>query len=191
MAKQYKRHPKQINEAYDADAEIIVMSSERWFAISTDHVDFVNDYMVDVSFFDCGYHSVCVSLSDIAAVGADPEGILLSVCVPKETSSENIEEFAKGVSFAAEKYGTFVLGGDTTASGEFSVTSTVFGFMPCQKALLRKGAMPGDSIFLSGLAGRANGRAYANATGREASAPKFSIEPRIELGRLLRDLATS
>lgn len=110
-----------------------------------------------------GGYLVAVNLSDIAAVGAQPLGILASLSLPRATDVEWLRELAKGMEDVARSHGTAVIGGDTKESETVSLSGTAVGRVPKKSILLRSGARPGDVVVLTGTLGRAGWAAKALA----------------------------
>lgn len=106
-----------------------------------------------------GYRSMMVSLSDLAAIGAEPGWVMVSLSLPNAEQAW-VDAFAEGIAAAAQDAKVAVVGGNV-AAGPLQVTVSVHGFVPSGKALLRSGAKPGDAICLSGPVGGA-----ASALGR-------------------------
>ena len=100
-----------------------------------------------------GYRSMMVSLSDIAAMGAQATYVLINLCLPSESFTWALE-CAKGIKRAAEDSGVFVCGGNV-ARGPIGITVSAHGEVPEGKSILRSGASVGDSIFVSGCLGGA------------------------------------
>jgi thiamine-monophosphate kinase len=94
-----------------------------------------------------------LNLSDIAACGGRPLGLLLNLGLPATIAYEDVKALCRGFHRQAEKVGCRVLGGDITASNELSASATSVGLARRDQVLSRRGAMPGDSIFLSRPAG--------------------------------------
>jgi thiamine-monophosphate kinase len=107
------------------------------------------------SWRDLGYKAAAVNLSDLAAMAAEPVGLLVGVAVPPETGDAAILELYEGIAEA----GVPVLGGDTTAAGEFSVSVTAVG--RSERVPGRAGARPGDALVLTGPLGGAAAGLYA------------------------------
>jgi thiamine-monophosphate kinase len=107
------------------------------------------------SWRDLGYRAAAVNLSDLAAMGAEPVGLLVGLAVPQETGDAAIVELYEGVAEA----GVPVLGGDTTAAGEFSVSVTAVG--RSDRVPGRAGARPGDALVVTGPLGGAAAGLYA------------------------------
>ncbi len=103
---------------------------------------------------DLGYRVVAVNLSDIAAMGATPRWMTLALTLWDKDESW-VEEFAAGLLAAAAQYGVALVGGDTTQGDSVVVTVHVTGEVDEGAAILRSGAIPGDTVFVSGTVGDA------------------------------------
>lgn len=123
-----------------------------------------------------GYKALAVSLSDLAAKGARPHIYLLSVAFPERPSAPWLEALAAGVQAAQEDSGIELVGGDTCATlGPLTITVTAIGMLPQGEAVLRRGAMAGDRLYVSGTIGDA------------ALGLKLLVEPRLALDWDLSD----
>lgn len=141
-----------------------------------------------------GHRCLARGLSDIAAMGGDPVAAFLSLAVPRDVSQLWVQRFIHGLLSLAKKHGVTLSGGDTAESPEGVLADIiVVGSVPRDKALLRSGARPGDRIYVSGNLGGS-----AAALKEMMKNPKrklntrdyprhFFPEPRIELGRVLRE----
>ncbi len=98
-----------------------------------------------------GYKALAVSISDLAAMGAQPMSCLLSLALP-EANEQWLAEFSKGFFDCADKYKIELIGGDTT-KGPLTISTVVFGTVPMGLALLRSSAQVGDDIYVTGLLG--------------------------------------
>jgi thiamine-monophosphate kinase len=97
-----------------------------------------------------------VNLSDLAAKGAKPGGFLLSLALPDGTDDAWLAGFADGLRADAQLYGCPLLGGDTDRTpGPTMVSIAVFGTVPHGGMVRRRGAKPGDCVFVSGTIGDA------------------------------------
>ena len=102
---------------------------------------------------DIGYKALAVNLSDIAAMGAIPAWMTLALtCPPVEEIW--LSEFSRGLLELAEATQVSLIGGDTTR-GPLTVTVQLAGWVPPQQALQRRGAKPGDGIYVTGNLGDA------------------------------------
>jgi thiamine-monophosphate kinase len=103
-----------------------------------------------------GYKALAASLSDLAAKGARPHVYLLSVAFPKPPASAWLEAFASGIGAAQVESGIDLVGGDTSVTpGPLTITVTAVGMLPQGEAVLRRGAMVGDRLCVSGTIGDA------------------------------------
>lgn len=103
---------------------------------------------------DIGYKAMAASVSDIAAMGAVPRYVLVSISAPKGTPEEKLEAIYDGLYECANQWGVVIVGGDTTSSaGGLTVSVTVIGEVEAGKALLRSAAKPGDVLFATGELG--------------------------------------
>jgi thiamine-monophosphate kinase len=145
--------------------------------------------------------SLRVNLSDLAAMGAEPLGYTLATVLPHGVEEGWISGFAAGLAADQAEFGVVLLGGDTTATpGPLTVSITAFGLVPADRALLRRGARPGDRVVVSGTIGDAAlglDVLHDRLAGLPPSASAFLVEryrlprPRLALGRHLRDLASA
>jgi thiamine-monophosphate kinase len=135
-----------------------------------------------------------VNLSDLAAMGAAPLGYLMTVALPKGTAPEWLDAFAAGLAADQARFGLSVLGGDTVSTpGPVALSLTILGTVPPGQALLRKGARPGDELWVSGTIG--DGALGLRAAGGTLADDGFLAgryrlpEPRLALGQALRGVA--
>lgn len=145
-----------------------------------------------------GHRALAVNLSDLAAMGADPAWCLLALTLPAAEESF-LDAFATGLCELAQRHGVALIGGDTTG-GPLSVSLQALGFVPRGQALRRDGASPGDLLYVSGTPGdAAAGLAMLQRAGSDSASAHHEHllqrflypEPRIELGRALRGLASA
>ncbi|MBQ7268744.1 MAG: thiamine-phosphate kinase [Bacteroidales bacterium] len=103
---------------------------------------------------ELGWKTAAVNLSDIAAMGGTPTATFLSLAIPKDCDDGFLSEIMAGYADASRAYAAPLLGGDTCASsGALTLNVTVLGECPHGHALLRSGARPGDTIYVTGTLG--------------------------------------
>ena len=145
---------------------------------------------------DVGWKALAVNLSDLAAMGATPAWVLLSLALPAADEGF-VDAFLDGFFELAECSDVALVGGDTT-HGPLSITVTALGLVPAGSALRRAGAQPGDVVCVSGTLGDAAGALHLIHAEVEASvSPHVQAlhqrmrrpRPRLALGRALRDRA--
>lgn len=98
--------------------------------------------------------AVRVNLSDVAAMGAAPVGLVIAACFPKEGGEAWAEAFAAGLAEDVRGYGVPLIGGDTVATpGPATITVTALGQVPVGQELRRDAAREGDVLMVSGTIG--------------------------------------
>jgi len=102
---------------------------------------------------EIGARAFAVSVSDICAMGGNPLYALVNIAFPKKTPQKYIDTIFKGLLAEAAKYKTDIIGGDTISSAQIVITVTVIGKVEKGKALLRKHAKPGDTLYVTGTLG--------------------------------------
>jgi thiamine-monophosphate kinase len=134
-------------------------------------------------FRDLGYKAGAVNLSDLAAMGADPQGLLVGLAVPAGAEAEQVISFYEGVS----ETGVPVVGGDTTEAPKWVVSVTALG--RSDRVPGRAGALPGDVLVLTGSLGASAAGRYALEHGLEGFGELVSAHRRpplrLEAGRKL------
>lgn len=98
--------------------------------------------------------SIVSCISDLAAKGVRPHAAVISLGIPKSSSTWRpvIEGLAEGFAIASNEFGVKIVGGDTNEAGELVIDCTMIGF-PRFKVPTRNGAKPGDFVIVSGAFG--------------------------------------
>ncbi len=95
-----------------------------------------------------------VNLSDLAAMGAEPLGYLITISVPRSLGEDWFAGFAAGLKLDQEAFGIAMLGGDTTETpGPLSLSLTAIGHVAPGTAIRRSGAKAGDDLYVTGTIG--------------------------------------
>ena len=103
---------------------------------------------------ELGGKSLAVNLSDVAAMGARPVATLLSIALPPDASGVWAEEFMEGYRELSARFGTPLVGGDTTRSESgVTINVTAIGRSPLTHLKRRRDARPGDALFVAGELG--------------------------------------
>jgi thiamine-monophosphate kinase len=96
------------------------------------------------------------NLSDLAAMGAEPLGYLLTTSLPQSVDEDWLRLFAEGLRADQDEFGFFLFGGDSSSSlAHIALTATLIGHVAPGAALRRNGAKPGDDIWVTGTIGDA------------------------------------
>jgi thiamine-monophosphate kinase len=154
-------------------------------ALSTDaSVEGVHFRLDWLSHEEAGWRAAAAALSDLAAEGAQPAGLLAAVTAPKEASEADLVALMRGIAAAGAAVGAPVLGGDLTAGPSWAATITVLGWTGAP--VTRAGARAGDHLWVSGALGGARAALEAWRRGdvpdREARRAFVHPEPRVAAG---------
>ena len=104
------------------------------------------------SLFDLGFKSLAVNLSDIAAMGGTPAYAIISLGIPGNFDSTDVEEIYRGVAALARPSNVSVVGGDTNIAESLIISVCVIGHPP-GRPIRRSGASVGDDIYVTGTLG--------------------------------------
>jgi len=128
---------------------------------------------------DLGWRALASAVSDVAAMGARPNGAVVAVAGPPATDLDLLYE---GVAASSEAHGCPVVGGDLSTAHELVVAVAVTGYVTGDPGpVLRSGARAGDQLFVTGPlgAGAAGLRALraraAGAGGRSARSAEVDL----------------
>ncbi len=97
-----------------------------------------------------GFKSIAVNVSDVVAMNALPRFAAITLGIPHSVSIEMMEKLYLGVRDACHTYGLIVVGGDTTAARQLSISVTIIGEVMENRVAFRRGAQPGDLICVTG-----------------------------------------
>lgn len=147
-------------------------------------------FFADDAPFNLARKALRVNLSDLAAMGAKPFGVLIGACLPRGTTAEWLAAFNQGIAADIAEFGFELLGGDTVFhDGALTLSVTAIG--TSATPLLRSTAQIGNNVFVSGKIGAAwlglkakqNGKAFVEA---------YDLPfPELELGQKLHGIATA
>ncbi|HMB96865.1 MAG TPA: thiamine-phosphate kinase [Balneolaceae bacterium] len=103
-----------------------------------------------------GYKSVTAAVSDIYAMNAEPSEIMINIAVPNKISVQMIEQFYSGIHSACHDYNVQVTGGNTSASQQNLIISTIAtGYADEKDLTYRNGGKIDDLICVTGDLGGA------------------------------------
>ena len=155
---------------------------------SLENVHFRTNWL---DFKEIGFRAAGSALSDLAAEGARPLGVLVSLGVPPDGKKEGdpAAEIMAGVATMVHNLDAKVLGGDLTRSAQYIVDVCVIG--EAVRPVRRAGAREGDGLWVTGYLGGAAvalehfraGKSMSTALRNRYACP----EPRIQAGRWLAD----
>ncbi len=186
----FERSPDQLNKSHESDAEIVQVG-ELKLAFTTDSIsEEISTGLYDDPYL-MGWMIVTVNISDLAAVGAKPIGILISEIIPNNFNQEKLEQLQKGISDACKAYNTFVLGGDTNEGKNLILAGTAIGIINNENTLSRVGCKPGNILYSSGKLGSGNAYAISQLISKTNTPIYFQPEARIKLSSIINKYATA
>ena len=92
-------------------------------------------------------------ISDLAAKGVQPMGLLISLGLPRHVSENYVRQIGRGINAAAREYATHVIGGDTNESTDLTIDVSAFGICKERELIRRDTAKVGDIVMVTGAFG--------------------------------------
>ncbi len=117
--------------------------------LSVEGVHFRSDWLTPE---EIGFRATAAALSDLAAMAAEPLGVLLTMALDSSRAGTWAVELQSGASQACEWEGVQIIGGDLARSPG-SVTLDVVALGRSESPVLRSGAEPGDEVWVTGWLG--------------------------------------
>jgi thiamine-monophosphate kinase len=178
------------------DAAVLSVPADRRLVVAMDTIVDGVHFPLGTAAADVGYRALAVNLSDLAAMGAQPAWMTLSLSAPTSDAAW-LDGFARGLFELADRYQVALVGGDTV-KGPLVVTVQIAGSVETDGWLTRAGARPGDLLFVSGMPGEAaaglaviQDHLPATSATQHLRQRFLRPEPRVSLGRCLRGLASA
>ena len=133
----------------------IDLKENSYLVSSSDMLIQSSHFPQDMTYFQMGYKSVVVNVSDLASMGADNIGFLLNIAIPKDTLLDDFDDLICGVIKACDDYHIPLIGGDTNEANEIILSGTAIGQVDKDKALMKYGFKEGDLVCITGELGLA------------------------------------
>ena len=128
---------------------------------------------------DIGWKALAVNLSDIAAMGGTPESAVVAVALPADRPGL-ADDLLAGLLECAERYACPLVGGDTSGGPDLFLAVTVTGH--AERPVLRAGARPGETVFVTGALGGAAAALEQLEVGNDAPSADALHRPLPRLG---------
>lgn len=157
--------------------------------VTTDMLHETTDFPAGTTPYTAGWRAVGASLSDIAAMGADPVAAVAAYGAPS-FEWDDIAAFIDGATDVCAQAGGEYVGGDLDSHEEFTIATTAIG--RSDNPVYRSGATPGDAVCVTGTLGRSAVALDLFKRGETERANElFRFEPRTAAGRELAHHATA
>lgn len=182
-----------LNQPFETDVEIldVEFNSEEKLAITVDVIAEEIEYGLYTDPYLIGWMSVIISLSDLAASGAVPLGLLSILNINRNLSDDFISSISRGQKEASAKAKTLILGGDTNFTAQTQVGSVGIGKLDTHSMLSRVGMKTGDLLFSSGQLGMGNGFAFQKLFLKQEQELPYLPQPRLAEAAVLKKYASA
>src|SRR3989338_11542069 len=139
------------------------------------------------SWKEVGYKAIATAVSDIGAMGGVPRYLWTTVQISSFLSDREMNDLGKGIQQACRKFGVIWAGGDTVSHPDLvSISVTAWGEVASGTAVLRRGAVPGDLIFVAGFLGEAAAGLWLLQEGKEKKCDLTLLQKQKSPAPLLR-----
>ena len=125
------------------------MDDNSYLVTSTDMLIQSSHFPKGMTYFQMGYKSVVVNVSDLASMGAENIGFLLNIAIPKDMLLDDFDDLICGVIRACDNYSIPLIGGDTNEANEIIISGTAIGQVDKDNALMKYGFEKGDLVCIS------------------------------------------
>jgi thiamine-monophosphate kinase len=135
------------------DVSAFKIGNKRLAVIKTDMLVGKTDVPPKMSLWQAARKAVVMNISDLAAKGVKPVGLLVSLGLPADLTEKDVEQIGSGLNAGAREYDSYVLGGDTSEASDLIISCSAFGIGQKDRLMLRSGAQPGDVVAVTGTFG--------------------------------------
>ncbi|HWG92106.1 MAG TPA: thiamine-phosphate kinase [Candidatus Thermoplasmatota archaeon] len=178
--------PTRLNALAFGDDCAAVPLGDQYLLLTTDAVAEPTHFPRGATPYERGWFAAAVNLSDIAAKGGEPLGLLLAMGLPPTLDAAFLDDLARGAADCAAQAGAEILGGDTKQNPTLTITGTAIGLVPKGELLRRAGAKAGDLIAVTGPLGGAGADYFARLAGTVSPGGRLlHPTPRVREGRAL------
>jgi len=182
----YHRYGEQ--QGFGDDCSIIPITKSRCLVATIDPCPYPMSWILGYNdYYYFGWLLATINLSDIAAMGAKPVGILASYILPNETTVQEFSRLLDGVDEACRQAGTKVIGGNIKESKTLSCEAVALGYCAPNKLIRRKGASVEDLVVVIGDMGLFWSGVFKSehgirlSTGEEAKVMSSILTPRAKI----------
>lgn len=138
--------------------------NDRYILVTTDMISKHTHIPQEMTPWDIGWFVVAINLSDIAAKGGTPQGIVISYGLPENYSVSDFTQIVQGAKHCAETFDTPYLGGDTKENKTLTLAGTAIGSVSPEEFMSRYGAEKDDVVAVTGTLGKAAAGYYSLQT---------------------------
>jgi thiamine-monophosphate kinase len=138
-----------------SDDSALIDLGENYLVACSDMLMAFTHFPDEMTPYQMGQKIVTVNVSDLAAMGAETIGMIVSMGLPKNMLLADFDDMVDGILDSCTKYGMALIGGDTNESKELTLCGTCIGIVKKENVLMKSGARHGDIVALTGPIGLA------------------------------------
>ena len=139
---------------FDDDVAAFQMTPRSQLVLKTDMLVGSTDVPTGMTLEQAARKAVVATVSDFAAKGVQPRGLLVSLGLTLPVRLPTLNEIASGLENGAREYHCRIIGGDTSETDDLVIDCIGFGFARTGRILRRDGAKPGDVVAVTGSFGK-------------------------------------
>jgi thiamine-monophosphate kinase len=139
---------------FEDDVAAFPMSQRTQVVLKTDMLVGSTDVPPGMTLRQAARKAVVATVSDFAAKGVQPRGLLMSLGLTPPVRLSTVNEIASGIENGAREYHCRIIGGDTSETDDLVIDCIGFGFARTGRILRRDGAKPGDVVAVTGDFGK-------------------------------------
>lgn len=155
------------------DDAALINFGDKYLVATSDMLFKSTHFPDEMTPYQIGKKSITVNVSDLAAMGAKPIGIIVSMGLPKDMLLDDFDSLMNGIIDGCSNYDMMLIGGDTNESSELTLCGTCLGVVDKKDVLMKDGAKPDDIVAITGPLGLA-------AAGFEVLFNNVDIDPKIK-----------
>jgi thiamine-monophosphate kinase len=138
------------------DAALVKVPAGQELVVTTDAIVAGIHFLPADTPEDIARKALRVNLSDLAAKGARPMAYFLTLALGREIGDSWVERFAAALALDQVRFGIALAGGDSVSTnGPVWASITALGLVDPGRMVRRRGAQPGDLVFVTGTIGDA------------------------------------
>ena len=145
---------REVLEGAGDDCAIVQPLRKGWLQLlKTDCIVEGTHFTPDADLRRVGWKAMARAVSDIAAMGGQPQHAMITLLAPPERRVRDMENLYAGLKKCARAYGVSIVGGETARAPLLAITVSLTGKVEAKKRVQRDGARAGDLIFVTGRHG--------------------------------------
>ncbi len=150
LTKKFHQSRRKLPLGFDDDVSAYPLTRVQWLVLKTDSLVGSTDIPPGMTLAEAARKAVVATVSDFAAKGVQPSGLLISLTLRSPVRSSMVDELARGFYGASREYHCDIIGGDTGESTDLVIDCIGFGFAKPSRILRRDNAKPGDIVAVTG-----------------------------------------